>query len=279
MTDDATPDPVPAPGNPALGPLGLQVRVLPTRPYLTARMDGDCNVCKGDGYTATPEAAAEGALAICRCTELKRRVRLLNASRLPWIAGPADIRRMQPPAQAGDAATWNSAWRAICDTVNAGQGGVTLVGPAGTGKSWLLFAAIRWACMSRGQAGLYVSARDAIGMLRVVRQVSAEEGVSTSGGTPPESEIMAAMAYLRSVPVLALDEVGHQRVPFARDIVTQTICGRWDDGRPTLVASNHDPDTLREPLGESVVDRLFTGSRAFFFAGESRRSPPAGATR
>jgi DNA replication protein DnaC len=131
-------------------------------------------------------------------------------------------------------------------------GGLFLIGPPGTGKTHLQ-AAICRAAIVRG--GGSISAR------RVTPSDLVTEVRATWAKGSDDTEADVLRMYVR-VTLLCLDDVGvgfgteaEQKTLF--DVVNQ----RYEQQRPTLVASNLTLEQIETAVGERVYDRLIEGAK------------------
>lgn len=225
----------------------ISLALRAARPHCVAQITGDCD-CDG-GYRADPEG--EGVRR-CDCFPQRRAVSLVNAAGIPWSMAQAP-RLPPPPSPDGD--SWQTARVQMTRMISGARAGIlTLAGSPGTGKSSLLTLGLLEAAVA-GRTVRYLNVRDAISEIR--------------GDDSGPAAYSAALRRLREFELLALDEVGGQRTPFARDLVAAVLCGRYDDGRPTMVATNYTREDVEATLGPSVADRMFAD--VLYFSRSSHR--------
>lgn len=94
-----------------------------------------------------------------------------------------------------------------------------------------------------------------------------------------EPDAGALVERARTVPVLALDDVGAERpTDWARDELAQLVEERYQHRRPTIVTSNYDPAELARRLGhddlvigQRIISRLCERAVQVRFSGADRR--------
>lgn len=210
--------------------------MAPARPWSRSVLEGACAApgCDG-GYLPGPD---DGVVE-CECRRVRLAAARLDRACVPFSMAGAST--FQPPS-GPDKNIWKEAHAAIKACASGERlRGFTLHSTPGTGKSTLLVRSLLWGALG-GMGVRYLSVRDAITEIR--------------GDEDGPQAFAAALRRLRDVELLALDEVGGQRVPFARELVAAVICGRVDDGRPTLIATTHGADELGSTLGVDVADRI-----------------------
>lgn len=231
------------------------ITILPTQPTLTAQVQ-PCTTCGGEGYFYDAEPAP-GDLwpraRPCECYQLHRRAGMFGRAAVP-VAFFGAVRGELPVAPAS--ATVEALTASLRFDADHPFGVlVTLCGPPGTGKSWLLVHALRLAIIEHGRAGRYICVRSLVGALRA------------AADRRSYGEVLAELA---NVDVLALDEVGYQRTDFERDAIAELICTRLDAGRATWIGTNAVPAQLGNVLGPALRDRLTSG-HVCVMDGESMR--------
>ena len=150
--------------------------------------------------------------------------------------------------------------RRFADEVLAGRDGhLLLIGKPGTGKTHL-GCAVAHASISEGKLAWYGTARE---LIRVIR--------STWARGSERSEASVIDDYAR-VPLLVLDEVGAQ-LGTESEILSlfDVLDGRYAAQLPTLVISNFDMASLKQHLGDRLIDRLRHNGRVITMTGESFR--------
>jgi DNA replication protein DnaC len=137
---------------------------------------------------------------------------------------------------------------------------VLLLGPSGVGKSHLMLALGRKACMS-GYTAYYISCRDAIERLLRARE---------------QNRLRKALAWFRKPHVLMVDEVGHE--PLTREqahVLFQLVNTRYEVA-PIIMTSNRSFAKWAEIMSDEAVavamlDRLLHHSQTFSLKADSYR--------
>lgn len=210
--------------------------IRPTRPTLTAELVGRCGYCNGEEFVSRPQPGYENTVCECRCRRQAKAARRFDAALIPWRFAKADMDSLDR-----DDRQYLDAVSSLGDAVLADDVAPTLlllVGDVGSGKTWMLCALIRLATLEEGKSARYVNARD-------LQQFRSKTGFSDF------------FEQMRSIDVLALDELGYQRTEFERHAVSDILSWRYDHGALTLAASNLSRAGLAEQFGESIADRLF----------------------
>ena len=137
---------------------------------------------------------------------------------------------------------------------------ILIAGPPGVGKTHALCAAIGLAARS----GIRVKYWDFTNLCREIRDRF------TSGPT----DIVGKAC---KVELLALDNVGFGRASeFERSVINEIACARYDQGSPTIYATNFKPYSSSPPAGlgsrlsEHSYSRI-TSQHVFIFNGPDRR--------
>jgi DNA replication protein DnaC len=141
------------------------------------------------------------------------------------------------------------------------EGWVLLHGNRGTGKTHLL-AAVANALMARGDGQympLYVVVPD---FLEYLRAGYDSDKLSESASW--------RMADARECPVLLLDDLGvEKRSPWSDEQMYQLLNHRYNEGLPTVIASNVMLDELEPRIASRIQDSSL--SRRVVLAGEDQR--------
>jgi len=227
------------------------MRIQRTKPHLTASRD-DCDKCERGWIERVNESGSLRA-ARCDCYSSAIAAGRLNAARIPFsYFGAMSLDLSAPSGSDG----WREASAALARSTAEGDGLLTLIGPPGSGKSWLMANQLRRAAETRSVA--WLSTR------------SIHQTLKAFGG------LDVAIEHLLSVEVLAIDEIGYTRAgrngetSFAMDVITQLLCDRLERGWLTWCTSNSAPDELAGDVGPAVYDRL-RGGGVFVISGQSMR--------
>ncbi len=147
-------------------------------------------------------------------------------------------------------------WLEAC--VDGSPNNLVLIGPNGTGKTWLMVA-MGWALLPSTRPAVYVSAPDLWADVK-----------HSYGDNSAADELQILSRYV-SAPVLLLDEVGAGHVTEAyRACIAGLICKRANAGLPTVAASNLSADKWADALDGRAADRL-AGGIVLPVLGASRR--------
>lgn len=157
------------------------------------------------------------------------------------------------------------AMKVVCDyarnlpaKVEAGDG-LLMTGNVGTGKTHLSCALLRHAVIKHDMSAKYITAP---GLFAAIRESYRGDGKS-------EVEIIDDLA---SVALLVLDEIGIGKgSEHELGVLYQLLGRRYDECRPTIMATNLTPAEFREWMGDRLADRLRENCRGVLFNWESNR--------
>jgi len=159
------------------------------------------------------------------------------------------------------------------------QGGLTLVGQPGTGKTHLGSSMVNALIRDHHKAAMIFSSREIVRLLRstwgnrpqpVVARYASVRGEYVTL-TRPETEA-GMLDMLAHVPLLVIDEVGAQFDTNAEIVqLFDVIDARYKQQLPTVVLSNLTGTELKETLGDRAYDRLREGGRFLVCKWESHR--------
>ena len=154
--------------------------------------------------------------------------------------------------------------RSFAEAPDAEKGWVALIGTRGTGKTHLL-AAVANLLISRGESALYVVEPDFLDYLRAGYDA---EKISESASRRMED--------VRSCPVLLLDDVmAGQRTTWTDEQLYRLLNDRYNEGLPTVVASNVTLDKLEPRIASRLQDASL--SQIVLLAGDDQRLVAHGA--
>jgi DNA replication protein DnaC len=121
---------------------------------------------------------------------------------------------------------------------------VALVGPRGTGKTWMACAIVNATCRG-GRRARYADATDYFLQLK-----------ATYGPTAKEDQTAVEARFLAPA-VLVLDEM-HERGDTAWEdrMLTRLVNKRYADCKATVLVSNDDPAAFADRVGASIADRI-----------------------
>ena len=141
--------------------------------------------------------------------------------------------------------------------------GLTLAGPAGTGKTHLAVAITR-ALIERGVSAVIVN----VPLLLVSFR-------GTFRGEHPE-RFDQMLDLLCRCDHLTLDDLGRERpTEWVQETLYLVVNARYEECLATSVTTNLSPDELRARLGEPILDRLVETSAAYWCQWPSHRRPLA----
>lgn len=175
---------------------------------------------------------------------------------LPRTVVDARLSRFKP-RDAADEAALAKAREWVAGVIAGKAENLSLVGPPGTGKTWLM-AAIGWALLPTECAATYI------------RAPAAWSAVKATYDGQGESE-RTLMSRWITAKVLLLDEIGAGNVtePY-RACIAEIIGQRTDEGLPTVAASNLAPKQWAQVLDDRAADRM-GGGITIALLGNSRR--------
>lgn len=204
------------------------------------------------------------AIRLARAESMREHTRMMLMGReavfrksLPLLV--ADVRLSEFHARnTADAAVRDKAREWVKACIAGSPNGLLLVGPNGTGKTWLL-AAIGRALLPTERPAVFVSAPDLWADVK-----------HTYGSHEGESE-RQLLANYKCAPVLLLDELGAGNItePY-RACMADLLCYRANNGHPTVIATNLAPNKIADVTDSRAGDRL-SGFVVLPVLGASRR--------
>lgn len=215
--------------------------------------------CPDHGY-ADHMLGRSGAWVCGRCIEEAGKQRLRENVPAGPTTAPGQPASMQEPALehfSGEVVTQAREWLSGADTK---RGSLLILGPVGTGKTHLA-CAIGNVLLAKRVPVRVVEARH---VLRDFRKAwDAPDG--------RESEVWNRYIEPR---VLVLDDVGAGRASDAdKDRVSELLCDRYADAKPTIVVSNLDQKAFRAEVGDRAYSRLRHDGTLIRLIGDDRRKP------
>jgi DNA replication protein DnaC len=157
-----------------------------------------------------------------------------------------------------DVARWVRGY--LADPTQAGN--LLLLGPTGTGKTHQAYGAVRRIATSLAHDGRGIDWRAVDHPTLNARLRPRDDG-----------EHLANQHRYEVCDLLFLDDLGAGRATeWTADTLYRIVDTRWAHCRPTIAASNLDPDDLRVAVNDRVVSRLASGT-AVVLKGGDRRAP------
>jgi len=152
--------------------------------------------------------------------------------------------------------------RAFVESFPAGGRGLTLSGPAGTGKTHLAVAVTR-ALVERGFCAVIAN----------VPMLLLEFRGTFRGERPDRFDQM--LDLLCRCEHLVLDDLGRERpTEWVQETLYLVVNARYEDCLATSVTTNLSPGELRARLGEPILDRLTETNEAYWCQWPSHRRRP-----
>lgn len=141
------------------------------------------------------------------------------------------------------------------------RGGLVILGPTGTGKTWVAAALARLLLVEDTIPVTFITVPDFLEALRPSSRVP---------GVDPD------MMQYALAPVLALDDLGAEGPlsAWGEEQLLRLAHERNHNGRPTIVTSNMTGPEIRERYNDRIVERLFAGSTLISLSGKSLRPMP-----
>jgi DNA replication protein DnaC len=140
--------------------------------------------------------------------------------------------------------SYRAKFKSLRDAVSNAAPIVALLGPRGTGKSWMACAIVLELCR-RGSSAKYCDTADFF--LEVKR---------TYGSAGKEDQTQIESKYAR-VNLLVLDEVQERGETAWEDLMlTRLVNKRYQNEKITILISNQSPQEFISRVGESVADRI-----------------------
>lgn len=134
------------------------------------------------------------------------------------------------------------------------HGSLILTGEIGTTKTWHLWK-LNETLIRRGWRGQF--------------RIATTYDVKVATDRPTDHERLAAW---READVYAIDDLGARAInDWTADAISELIDHRWQNRRPTLIATNLTGPEIRDVLGDRASSRLGDGATVAKFTGADRR--------
>ena len=134
------------------------------------------------------------------------------------------------------------------------HGSLILTGEIGTTKTWHLWK-LNETLIRRGWRGQF--------------RIATTYDIKLATDRPINHERLAAW---READLYAIDDLGARAVnDWTADAISELIDSRWQNRRPTLIATNLIGREIRDVLGDRASSRLGDGATVAHFTGADRR--------
>lgn len=201
-----------------------------------------CPRCQGSGWLRLNLEAGSadfGRIVECQCGLVAaRRASIYQAaSRIPAEYADLDLTTYPDQRIASEVADWwyeqPSPW-------------LVLAGGLGVGKTGLTIGLVK-KCLADGRSALF---RPNVELLSDIRAT-----YRTRDGTDPDEA--ALMGACKSVDLLALDDIGSERVTgWAQERLYEILNHRYNERRRTILVTNLGPEELEDHLGSRILARI-----------------------
>ncbi|HLU73386.1 MAG TPA: ATP-binding protein [Nonomuraea sp.] len=156
------------------------------------------------------------------------------------FADPGELR--------GDVRAWMDGY------LNGRHGSLILTGEIGTTKTWHLWK-LNETLIRRGWRGQF--------------RIATTYDIKLATDRPIDHERLASW---RDADLYAIDDLGARAVnDWTADAISELIDARWQNRRPTLIATNLTTPEIRTVLGDRAASRIGDGATVAQFTGADRR--------
>lgn len=221
-----------------------------------------CSLCSGTGW----EQVADRGVRPCSCRVEDKRIKLLNAAKLPARHSECAFSNYKPDKANGtQLRAFSYAYRLV-EEYPAIDRGLLLMGSVGVGKTHLSVAILR-GLIGKGIACLFY---DFGSLLKEIQK---------SYNAVSQTSEMEVLAPIYEAEVLVLDELGASKpTEWVCDTLRQIIGRRYNDKKLTIFTTNyrderHKPtdETLEDRIGVRLRSRLYQMCQTVVIDGEDYR--------
>jgi DNA replication protein DnaC len=201
--------------------------------------DKNCPICKGTGFVDKGNV-----VEICQCRFREENFqRLLNIPKKFWSA---ELDNYQPISPAQRRAL--EVCKEFVFHFNPEEGkGITLVGSPQMGKTHLVVGVLKALYRQKRVRGFFFDTKE---MLFQLRFYAGSE----------EDKYGRMLKFLMRIPVLALDDLGSERLSdWSIEVISLLITYRYNHQLSTLITTNYQLKKSEEDLLNSLEERLSPG--------------------
>lgn len=154
----------------------------------------------------------------------------------------------EPGELRADVRTWMDGY------LSGHHGSLILTGEIGTTKTWHLWK-LNETLIRRGWRGQF--------------RIATTYDVKLATDRPVDHELLTGW---READLYAIDDLGARAInDWTADAISELIDHRWQNRRPTLIATNLIGREIRDVLGDRAASRLGDGATVAHFTGTDRR--------
>jgi DNA replication protein DnaC len=201
--------------------------------------DKNCPICKGTGFVDKGNV-----VEICQCRFKEENFqRLLNIPKKFWSA---ELDNYQPISPAQRRALEVCKYFVLNFNPEEGKG-ITLVGPPQMGKTHLVVGVLKALYREKKVRGFFFDTKEMLFQLRFY-------------AGSQEDKYSRLLKFLMTLPVLALDDLGSERLSdWSIEVISLLITHRYNHQLSTLITTNYQLKKSEEELLASLEERLSPG--------------------
>jgi DNA replication protein DnaC len=201
--------------------------------------DKNCPICKGTGFVDKGNV-----VEICQCRFKEENFqRLLNIPKKFWSA---EFDNYQPISPAQRRALEVCKYFVLNFNPEEGKG-ITLVGPPQMGKTHLVVGVLKALYREKKVRGFFFDTKEMLFQLRFY-------------AGSQEDKYSRLLKFLMTLPVLALDDLGSERLSdWSIEVISLLITHRYNHQLSTLITTNYQLKKSEEELLASLEERLSPG--------------------